>query len=78
MKVDPAHGEPSGFEYAVRKNDDVVLRHHGRDAGTLCGRAAAVFLAKVTPENAQELMARATGNYRHGNERQATNHERNR
>lgn len=68
---------PGGFEYRTR-GDDVVITHHGRVATTLRGRRAADFLDDVEPGDPQELMARVTGNYRRGNERQARNHPRNR
>ncbi|MCY1143481.1 hypothetical protein OWR29_36245 [Actinoplanes sp. Pm04-4] len=71
-------GAPEGFTYRVRKNGDIELLHHGRPAGVLRGRAAARFLADVEQDDPQELMARLTGNYRHGNERVARNHPRNR
>lgn len=42
------------------------------------GRRAADFLDDIATGNAQELMARVTGNYKRGNERTARNHPRNR
>ncbi len=69
---------PDGFSYRLRKNGDVELLHHGRPAGVLRGAVAARFLTDVDNEDPQELMARLTGNYRHGNERTARNHPRNR
>jgi len=71
-------GVPEGFAYRLRKNGDVEVTHHGRPAAVLRGRAAARFLADVESADPQELMARLTGNYRHGNERTARNHPRNR
>ncbi len=68
---------PTGFTYAMR-GSDVVISHHGRLATTLRGRRAAEFLQDVEAGDEQELMARLTGNYRHGNERRARNHPRNR
>ena len=52
----------------------VTFTHHGRPAGTLRGQAAAAFLAFADrlDEDSEELqgrMARLTGNYKHGNER---------
>ncbi|QDB79880.1 hypothetical protein FE251_11220 [Georgenia wutianyii] len=67
---------PSGFAYVVR-GGDVVITHHGKVATTLRGRRAADFLDDVEAQDAQELMARLTGNYRRGNERQARQHPRN-
>jgi hypothetical protein len=71
-------GVPEGFSYRVRKNGDVEVLHHGRPAAVLRGVAAARFLADVESDDPQELMARLTGNYKHGNERTASNHPRNR
>ena len=70
---------PEGFDYDVR-GGEVVITHHGRRATVLRGSAANRFLADVEDvgdDVGQELMARATGNYRHGNERTARNHPRN-
>ena len=67
-----------GFEWTRRKNGDVVITHQGRPAATLRGRKAAEFLDDVDGYQDQELMARLTGNYRRGNEREARNHPRNR
>ena len=62
-------GSPSGFSYTQRKNGEVVITHHGRTATVLRGRKAETFLTKVADSDGQELMARATGNYKRGNER---------
>jgi hypothetical protein len=70
-----------GFTWRQRKNGDVELLHRGRLASTLRGADAADFLGEVqaaSDEDAQQLMARVTGNYKHGNERLATQHPRNR
>ena len=69
---------PDGFTYRVRKNGDVEVLHHGRPASVLRGAVAARFLADVENGDPQEIMARATGNYKHGNERAARSHPRNR
>ncbi|CAN00333.1 hypothetical protein [Clavibacter michiganensis] len=66
---------PDGFEYVVR-GDDVVIRHHGRVASTLRGSAARRFLAQVEAGDAQQIMARATGDYKRGNERTARQRSR--
>ncbi|MBH9551270.1 hypothetical protein [Inhella gelatinilytica] len=76
-----AEGNDLGFVYRTLKNGSVEVTHHGRWAATLRGRDASEFLARVdggSPEAAQQLMARLTGNYRRGNERQARQHPRNR
>ncbi len=69
---------PEGFEWVRRKNGDVVISHHGRPAATLRGHKASEFVDDDGGSQDQELMARLTGNYRRGNERQARNHPRNR
>lgn len=70
-----------GFTYRTQKNGDVQILHRGRRASTLRGSEAADFTAEVQSGNdadAQQLMARFTGNYKHGNERTASSHPRNR
>ena len=70
-----------GFTYRARKSGDVEVLHHGRLAATLRGPEAADFLVRIgaaDERDAQQWMARVTGNYRHGNERTAAQHARNR
>jgi hypothetical protein len=72
---------PTGFSYRTRAAGEVVIDHHGRHATTLRGEAAEAFLRSIegtSEADAQELMARATGNYRRGNERTARRRPRNR
>jgi hypothetical protein len=71
-------GPPEGFDYRMLADGSVRITHHGRPATTLRGAAAARFLADLQRGDAQALMARATGNYRRGNERLARQHPRNR
>jgi hypothetical protein len=59
---------PTGFEYVIR-GGDVLITHRGRTAATLRGAAAQRFLAKLERDDPQQVMARATGNYKRGNER---------
>ncbi len=68
---------PEGFTWARRKNGDVVITHHGRQATILRGRRAEEFVVDVDEGDEQELMARVTGNYKRGNERNARSHPRN-
>ena len=63
-------GRPTGFDY-VRRGTEVLITHHGRRATILRGRQAADFLEDVEAGDPQELMARRTRNYKHGNERSA-------
>jgi hypothetical protein len=68
---------PNGFKYEAR-GAEVVITHHGKHAGTLRGAAAARFLREVERGDPQQLMARATGDYKRGNERMGRGHPRNR
>ena len=61
-------GPPSGFEFSVQ-GEVVEIRHNGRPAATLRRAAAQKFLAEVDRGDPQQVMARATGNYKRGNER---------
>lgn len=70
--------EASGFTWLRRKNGDVVISHHERTASVLRGTKATNFVEDVDGGDDQQLMARVTGNYKRGNERQARNHPRNR
>ena len=79
-QIDQA-AEDLGFTYRARKSGVVEVLHRGRLAASLRGVAAQEFTAEVESggfSDAQQLMARLTGNYKHGNERAAKNHPRNR
>ncbi|MGB7538821.1 MAG: hypothetical protein WBM17_09795 [Anaerolineales bacterium] len=70
-----------GFTYRIVRQGEVQLFHHGRLAATLRGERAQDFLAEIEAggdTDAQQIMARLTGNYKRGNERTAKNHPRNR
>ena len=70
-----------GFTFHARKNGEVEILHHGRRAALLRGTDAADFIAGLqggSDADAQQVMARVTGNYKHGNERLAGQHLRNR
>ncbi|WP_435253111.1 hypothetical protein [Streptomyces tendae] len=70
--------KPTGFAYTATASGKVHITHHTRPATTLNGSRAARFLEEVTSGDPQLVMARWTGNYKHGNERTARNHPRNR
>jgi hypothetical protein len=70
--------QATGFTWTQRKNGDVVVSHHGTVATVLRKAKAEQFLADVAFGDEQELMARLTGSYKRGNERQAADHPRNR
>ncbi len=65
----------------IRKNGELVISHQGRAATVLRAGKAEGFLTGIeefSDQEQQDLMARLTGNYRRGNERQAKTHPRNR
>ncbi|MFD0309154.1 hypothetical protein [Streptomyces sp. NPDC059517] len=70
--------KPNGFTYTQHPDDTVTITHGPRPATTLRGPRATQFLAEVEKGDPQLVMARWTGNYKHGNERTARNHPRNR
>lgn len=67
--------------FTVREESGgIAIIHKGRKATTLRGSKAADFrydMEHLSPSELQQLMARLTGNYKHGNERVARDHPRN-
>jgi hypothetical protein len=61
------------FDYQVTKTGTVRVFRGGREIVTVAGRAAEKLLERLGGDDAtdQQLLARATGNYRRGNERPA-------
>ena len=63
----------SGFTALVTKDERVLVTREGRTVATLAGSRAerlAYALTQAADEEARQLLlARATGNYRRGNER---------
>ena len=69
------------FSFRVAKNGEVRILRHGLVVTTLRAATAREFLSAMEDapfEDQQQLMARATGNYKRGNERRAALHPRNR
>jgi hypothetical protein len=67
---DPLADEP--FSYFIRADGTVVIHYRAAPVTLLRGKAAARFASRVAgveASAAQQLMARATGNFKHGNER---------
>lgn len=60
-----------------RADGTVIISRAGKPVTTLRGSRAAEFLGEVE-DDPQLVMARWTGNYKHGNERVARQHPRNR
>ena len=70
-----------GFEYKTFKNGEVEIRRFGKRIAVLRKTEAEDFLDAIehcTDGEIQMEMARITGNYKHGNERRAADHPRNR
>ncbi len=68
--MDPLAGEP--FSFVTRADGTVVIRYHGAPVTLLRGQSAERFATRIggsDPAGAQQLMARATGNFKRGNER---------
>jgi hypothetical protein len=64
--------EPGTFSYAVTKDWRIRISHGGRVVTTVAGQAAdrlQARLGEASEEAAQQLLARATGNFKRGNER---------
>lgn len=65
---------PTGFGWSTRANGELAISRDGRVVTVLRGRAAERLTARLSAPEAsddatQHLLARATGNYRRGNER---------
>lgn len=61
------------FTYRIAKSGDVYISREGRLVVMVRGNAASKLAAALGngDESDQQLLARATGNYKRGNERQA-------
>lgn len=71
--------EDLGFTFRLTQGEYAIF-HKGKKATTLRGNKAVDFgfdVAEMSFAEQQQLMARLTGNYKHGNERTAKNHPRN-
>ena len=65
--------EAEPFAYQVTKNGKVFIAFQGKPVTTLQGKLAQKFLKRIENvpiHEAQLLMAKATGNFKRGNERQ--------
>jgi hypothetical protein len=67
------------FSYATRADGSIVIRYHTAPVTILRGRSAERFATRIADADAaasQQLMARATGAFKHGNERDGKRHGR--
>jgi hypothetical protein len=75
--VDPLASMP--FSYATRADGSIVISYRTAPVTILRGRSAERFTARLSDADAadaQQLMARATGNSKRGNERQGKQNAR--
>lgn len=63
--------EDDPFDYRVTKDGRVLINRGGRQVVVVAGTEAAKLIGRlgITAEQDQQALARATGNYRRGNER---------
>ena len=64
--------ESERFDYTETKNGLVQISYLGKIVTTLAGKDASRFISKIDSRDSREcqlLMARATGHFKHGNER---------
>ena len=67
---DPLADEP--FSWVSRADGAIVIRYHAAPVTLLRGRTAERFVTRISAADhpaAQQLMARVTGNFKRGNER---------
>jgi len=60
------------FAYRITKDKKVFISWHGRQVTALSGRKAEKFIADIAHtdgKTAQLIMAKVTGNFKHGNEK---------
>jgi hypothetical protein len=60
------------FAYRITKDRKVFISWHGKQVTTLNGRKAEIFISDIENANnkgAQLIMAKATGHFKHGNEK---------
>lgn len=64
--------EDDPFDYRITKSGMLIITRGGRTVMELGGKKASALISKLgaSDESDQQLLARITGNYGHGNERQ--------
>lgn len=76
-RPEPLGSEP--FSYRTTRQGNVFISYRGREVTTLAGAAARQFLARIEgadPQQTQLAMAKATGNFKRGNERDNQGNQR--
>ena len=74
MSHNDKHGklEEQPFTFRTTKDGKVFIHWHGRQIMILKGKTADKFIASIEQSDSQQaqlLMARVTGHFKHGNER---------
>ena len=61
------------FDYQITKSGVLLIRRGGRTVMELGGKKASALIPRLgrDADTDQQLLARVTGNYRHGNERRS-------
>ena len=60
------------FSYRIAKDRKVFISWNGKQVTTISGRRAEAFISSIENKDgkdAQLIMAKATGNFKHGNEK---------
>jgi hypothetical protein len=73
MKDDPLADQP--FSYRISKDDKVFIDYEGKHVFTLSGNKAQKFIAELDDMGETEIqltLAKVTGNFKRGNEKQST------
>lgn len=73
MTTDRQHKlDEQPFSFRATKDGRVMISYHGKQVMVLAGKDAERFLSRIDgadAKQAQLIMAKATGNFKHGNER---------
>ena len=62
-----------GFDYFITKDEKVFIEHYGKRVTILKGKQAQKFIASAEDASEAEIqlmLAKLTGNYKRGNERE--------
>ena len=68
--------EKEVFSYRITKDQKVLISYEGKPVRTLSGSNAKSLIAKIQGANGQSIqlmLAKATGNFKRGNEKEARN-----
>lgn len=75
----PNRLEEDQFDYQVTKDNKVLIYFHNKHIKTLSGKHAHKFIAQIdglSGADEQLVLARVTGNFKRGNEREGKNKRR--